>query len=257
MAHVCKRCGYTATTKASLIRHLQSKSPCLTKDNNTAREVLIAELQKREHKTDTTYCPTCNKLLAKTNLARHKKVCKENTQIYMVQESAEAIQNLQSQIDKLRDELQEHKGQATLTKVSLHLQAQINELRSEFQIHNQLGTTQNKELMNHDDNRIHVQQPQNENIPIQIKTRKSKISQAIRIVCWNTYVGEDIGKTHCLCCKTNSITQHNFHCGHVTAEANGGKLQVENLRPICAVCNNSMGTTSMAQFALEHFNIAI
>jgi 5-methylcytosine-specific restriction endonuclease McrA len=85
----------------------------------------------------------------------------------------------------------------------------------------------------------------------------SKISQAIRIVCWNTYIGEEIGKTSCLCCKTNYITQHNFHCGHVVAEANGGKVHVENLRPICAVCNNSMGTMDMQEFALENFNVHI
>jgi hypothetical protein len=87
--------------------------------------------------------------------------------------------------------------------------------------------------------------------------KKKKISHAMRIVCWNTYVGEDFGKAHCLCCKTNYITQHNFHCGHVVAEANGEQIHVDNLRPICSVCNNSMGTTDMKVFALENFNVAI
>jgi 5-methylcytosine-specific restriction endonuclease McrA len=102
-----------------------------------------------------------------------------------------------------------------------------------------------------------LNQLQDPNTPNQIKTRKSKISQAIRIVCWNTYIGEDVGKTHCMCCKTINITQHNFHCGHVVAEANGGKVQVDNLRPICAVCNNSMGTANMKEFALINFNVEI
>jgi hypothetical protein len=248
MAHVCKRCGYSATTKASLIRHLQSKSQCPTKDSDTAREVLIEQLQMREYKTDTTYCPTCNKLIAKTNLARHRKVCKENTQSNMVQVSAEIIHNLQTQIDKLS------KDQATSTEVSQHLQTQIDEIRRELQTHEH-SELPNQQLQYAKEDVVLVE---NESLPTTIRTtKKSKISQAIRIVCWNTYIGEEIGKAQCVCCKTNFITQHNFHCGHVIAEANGGKVQVNNLRPICAVCNNSMGTINMMEFALNNFDVEI
>ena len=127
MAYPCKRCGYSATTKASLIRHLQSKSPCHTWDDETTREVLIEQLQRREHKTNTTHCPTCSKLVAKSNLARHKKVCKNNAQKekeHMVQVSVETLHNLQAQIQ--------------------HNQAQIDELRNELkkQKENSPGTSQ-------------------------------------------------------------------------------------------------------------------
>jgi hypothetical protein len=87
--------------------------------------------------------------------------------------------------------------------------------------------------------------------------RKTAITQAMRIVVWNTYIGDEIGKTQCVCCKSNCITQHNFHCGHVVAEANGGKVHVDNLRPICAVCNNSMGTMDMKVFAFDNFNVEL
>jgi hypothetical protein len=43
----------------------------------------------------------------------------------------------------------------------------------------------------------------------------------------------------------------------LVAEANGGKIQIDNLRPICAVCNNSMGTINMKDFAFGHFNVEI
>jgi hypothetical protein len=39
-----------------------------------------------------------------------------------------------------------------------------------------------------------------------------------------------------------------FHCGHVTAEANGGVTSIENLRPICKACNLSMRTENMEEF---------
>jgi hypothetical protein len=103
-------------------------------------------------------------------------------------------------------------------------------------------------------------QPSTSNIIQNSVTKSNKkkvINHAMRIVCWNTYIGEDIGKTLCLCCKSNSITQHNFHCGHVVAEAHGGMMHVNNLRPICAVCNNSMGTINMQVFAKENFDVEI
>lgn len=87
--------------------------------------------------------------------------------------------------------------------------------------------------------------------------KRTKITRAMRIVVWNTYIGEEIGKAKCVCCQTTYITQHNFHCGHVVANANGGKACVDNLRPICAVCNSSMGTVDMRIFALDNFSIVI
>jgi hypothetical protein len=41
---------------------------------------------------------------------------------------------------------------------------------------------------------------------------------------------------------------NSFQCGHVIAEANGGVIHVDNLRPICSICNQSMGTENMDDF---------
>jgi ribosomal protein S27E len=48
-----------------------------------------------------------------------------------------------------------------------------------------------------------------------------------------------------MCCKSTDISQMSFHCGHIIAEAKGGKTIVSNLKPIC---NSSMGTTNMKDF---------
>lgn len=243
MAFPCKRCDYSATTKASLIRHLMSKCPCEEKHETTARETLIEQLQNHEYKTDTINCPCCNKLISKCNLARHKKACKQNKQVLTQtldsfedreQCLIEDLRNAQTQVVELREELQ------NLKQVLYQREQEIEKLQQ-----------------THAADEVVASRAQTSTTMIATKTKKSKISQAIRIVCWNTYIGEEKGKAPCLCCKTISITQHNFHCGHVLAEANGGKIQVENLRPICAVCNNSMGTMNMKQFALDHFNVEI
>lgn len=85
------------------------------------------------------------------------------------------------------------------------------------------------------------------------KQRKTPIPKAVKNAVWIKYVGEDIGKTKCFSCNIKEISQLSFHCGHVISEASGGKVHVDNLRPICSTCNHSMGTTNMDTFRNTHF----
>jgi 5-methylcytosine-specific restriction endonuclease McrA len=78
--------------------------------------------------------------------------------------------------------------------------------------------------------------------------KKKSISSTIRKLVWNTNIGEEIGKTKCLCCNSTDITQISFNCGHIVSEANGGETIVSNLKPICQNCNSSMGTKDMNEF---------
>ena len=81
-----------------------------------------------------------------------------------------------------------------------------------------------------------------------VKKKKKTISSTIKKLVWNINIGEEIGKTKCVCCKSTDITQMSFNCGHVIAEANGGETIVSNLKPICQNCNSSMGTKNMNEF---------
>jgi hypothetical protein len=83
------------------------------------------------------------------------------------------------------------------------------------------------------------------------KAKKKKISAAMKKLVWNTNIGEDIGKSKCMCCKSTDITQMSFNCGHIVAEAKGGATIVSNLKPICQNCNSSMGTINMNEFMLS------
>ena len=88
----------------------------------------------------------------------------------------------------------------------------------------------------------------------EIKYKKRNIPIALKISVWNKYIGEEIGKTKCLCCNDRFITQMQFHCGHIISEINGGKTNINNLKPICSICNFSMGRKNMDEFAKEYFN---
>ena len=85
-----------------------------------------------------------------------------------------------------------------------------------------------------------------------INYRKKNIPKALKKMVWDKYIGPDIGKAKCMCCKHQEIRQIEFHCGHIIAEVNGGKTNIDNLRPICAQCNLSMGKMNMDSFMKKY-----
>ena len=85
----------------------------------------------------------------------------------------------------------------------------------------------------------------------QKKQKKQSIPKNVRIIVWNHYIGDDIIKHRCLCCKKVLISNTNFEVGHVISEKNGGTHEINNLRPICFACNHSMGAENMIEFVVK------
>jgi 5-methylcytosine-specific restriction endonuclease McrA len=85
----------------------------------------------------------------------------------------------------------------------------------------------------------------------EIKKKKQTIPKNIRVIVWNHYIGEDIIKHKCLCCKKVTISNINFEVGHVLSEKHGGTHEINNLRPVCFSCNHSMGTENMIDFVVK------
>ena len=85
-------------------------------------------------------------------------------------------------------------------------------------------------------------------VSVDKKQRKKTIPKALKQVVWDKYIGCDYGKGKCVCCGINEITQMNFQCGHIVSEFNGGDVTLDNLKPICGLCNSSMGTRNMDEF---------
>jgi hypothetical protein len=54
---------------------------------------------------------------------------------------------------------------------------------------------------------------------------------------------------YCYCCETTPITPFDFECGHVIARCKRDSTNdLENLRPICTLCNRSMRTENLYDF---------
>ncbi len=84
--------------------------------------------------------------------------------------------------------------------------------------------------------------------PPKSEYKKKSIPKTVKRMVWDKYIGPSKGTAKCLCCNHQEIRQIEFHCGHVIAEVNGGQTNVDNLRPICAQCNLSMGSMNLYDF---------
>ena len=78
--------------------------------------------------------------------------------------------------------------------------------------------------------------------------KKRNIPKRVKDLSWEKWVGKDVATHSCLCCEKAEIRMNSFHCGHVVAEADGGLTEPDNLRPICADCNLSMGRENFNDF---------
>lgn len=73
--------------------------------------------------------------------------------------------------------------------------------------------------------------------------KKKNIPKALREQVWiSTYGRIFEHKCFVVWCR-NNITVFDFHVGHDQPESKGGETKLENLKPICSRCNQSMSNT--------------
>ena len=80
---------------------------------------------------------------------------------------------------------------------------------------------------------------------------KQTIPKTVRNCLWINYF-KDNREGKCCCCKRETISIGNFHAGHIIAEINGGKTTLDNMRPICMLCNTSMQRSNMDEFIVRY-----
>ena len=85
-------------------------------------------------------------------------------------------------------------------------------------------------------------------IPDLNKKKRKHMSKCIRREVWNRYIGEEHGTHVCFCCDVSIMSQFVFEVGHVVSVHDNRNLSFDNLRPICLLCNRSMGTPNMPEF---------
>jgi 5-methylcytosine-specific restriction endonuclease McrA len=81
-------------------------------------------------------------------------------------------------------------------------------------------------------------------------TKKKAIPKAIREQCWIQCFGRIYEHKCYIDWCENNINVFDFHVGHDKPESKGGTLDINNLKPICSRCNQSMSDN----YTIEEWN---
>jgi hypothetical protein len=240
--HTCDKCQENFSKKSAYISHINRINPCnkniiyvlkkLTEDSEVNEKKIDNALVKKY--LEDNKCVYCEKQFYKrSNVLQHmrgrckeiKKIENEKKTIFDKLKELEAT-NIKNQIiiDNLKD----------LEKKNNILAQEIKALKKNKKENTNLPKINN---MSNDNNKS--------------KAKKQNIPKKFRILVWDKYIGLDKGKSKCLCCDEKEITQMDFECGHIIAEANGGQIHIDNLIPLCNICNNSMATKNYFVFKKE------
>jgi hypothetical protein len=77
---------------------------------------------------------------------------------------------------------------------------------------------------------------------------RKTIPATVRFTVWNTHIGKEVADANCWLNCGNKISQQLFECGHIISVKDGGSDDIGNLRPICGLCNKSIGSSNMEEF---------
>ena len=83
--------------------------------------------------------------------------------------------------------------------------------------------------------------------------KRESIPKCVRNALWINYF-KDSRISKCQCCLREEISIGNFHAGHILAHVNGGLSTLDNLVPICMLCNTSMGAYNLNDF-MKKYNL--
>jgi hypothetical protein len=87
--------------------------------------------------------------------------------------------------------------------------------------------------------------------PVKKRVKKEKIPATLKNIIWHKYFETSLTGL-CQWCKVENISKAIFDAGHIISEANGGQVVLDNLKPICKLCNSSMGKTNMDDFMKKY-----
>ena len=173
-----------------------------------------------------------------------QKIIAVTNELERIEKQQQELKKQQLEIKKQQLELKKQEEEFSMILILLNKQLEEANIKKQQQ---ELKKQQQQELKKQQQEQEELKKQQQEQEP-QVSYKKTKITATTKRLVWNKWIGEEIGKSKCLCCKVTYITQMSFNCGHIIAEVNGGETNVSNLRPICQNCNSSMGITNMDDF---------
>ena len=86
-----------------------------------------------------------------------------------------------------------------------------------------------------------------------VNSKSRKISKAKRRRVWQKRNNKNSLLGKCFVCKCN-IDYDSFESGHIVSYFWGGSTSLDNLEPICSICNKDMGIDNLLKYKNENFS---
>ena len=248
--HTCPTCNKNFNKKSNYDRHIENKKkPCMQINNiippissdNINKNIIIEEdtidliLEKTiindiNNISKKNSCIYCEKIFTRTdNLQRHQNgSCKSKV-------NHDDLENLKKKMNMILENYED------LRNENVNFKKEIIDLKNEnVNLKKEIADLKNNTVSSDKNSQKSKKHTKRENIP-----------QILRYSVWKKYFNKN-NEGKCICCKNNTISITNFDCGHITSNKDGGKIHIDNLRPICKTCNSSMGTTNMDVFIKKY-----
>jgi 5-methylcytosine-specific restriction endonuclease McrA len=84
------------------------------------------------------------------------------------------------------------------------------------------------------------------------KRIRKTIPKSVKSKLWIQHFGEEVANGNCYVCETK-IRIDNFEAGHVIPDSQDGQPTIDNLKPVCSLCNKSMGDENLYDYKEKHF----
>jgi hypothetical protein len=258
--YICKVCDYATKVKCNYEKHNRTY-----RHQRKIIEINNMKANKKKstsHSTPKRYCNICEQGFSqKSNLDRHNirfhrekvddnlKSALYNIKLKSKDEIKTYIdEQIELSINKIKNDVND--GKIRCSFCGLVCTKHSNKVRHENICASKKITDFESRIEQYDN---YIDDLKQQIITMEEKQKKknrngNRITAPLRTKIWNTYIGEDIGKTKCPCCKEINITQLNFDCGHIKSLHDNGSTTVNNIIPLCGVCNKSMGNQHLVQF---------
>jgi 5-methylcytosine-specific restriction endonuclease McrA len=208
------------------------------------QERLLVEQQKEQQQKEQQQKEQQQKEQQQKEQQQKEQQQKEQQERSLVEQQQRLLVEQQQQQRLLVEQQQQQRLLVEQQQQRLLVEQQKEQQR--LLVEHQERLVEQQRLLVEQQERLLVERIKNEN-----KKKKQTMPKQIKSIIWNHYIGEDIIKHKCLCCKKVTITNTNFDVGHVISEKQGGTHEINNLRPICGACNHSMGTENMVEFVIK------
>ncbi len=222
--YYCKLCKYSTNKLSNFNKHKLTKKHIKL---GVSREVT----QKDVNRTVCEYCGIS--ISAKKYLKRHYRRCKKYEKCLIERKKNGIIEKLSNKNNHNMKEIETLKNKLNKSlndvlhkdEIVYNLVAKLNNVTDKY----------NKLTNNKTTKRI----------------RKQKIPATVRNTIWKLH-NKNKTASKCYCCRVEPVTKGNFECGHIISNKDGGKIKLDNLKPICGLCNKSMGTMNMIEFMKQY-----